>query len=167
MHVFTARPIPAGMTVIATPARLAFNPDQYPFNPNATPFVPKTNDQPLVQKVVSAVQQEENPEDKENLRPASAFPSEAPIGKESMLLKPASSSPPSTHQPTCPCFMYWSAKFPEGRMVPMRQPQPPVYFQAPDKDHEKTCQCANIPPENQGRLLPPDAALKERPNQSS
>ena len=65
VHVFTARPIPPGMTVIATPARLAFNPEQYPFNPNATPFVPKTNDQPLVQKVVTVPQsQKENPDDK-------------------------------------------------------------------------------------------------------
>jgi len=31
----------------------------------------------------------------------------------------------STH----PMVMMWSAEFPEGRLVPLRQPAPPVYFQ--------------------------------------
>ena len=30
---------------------------------------------------------------------------------------------------THPMVMMWSAEFPEGRLVPLRQPAPPVYFQ--------------------------------------
>ena len=46
------------------------------------------------------------------------------------LAPPASAVPPSPcppspplkeGKPKTPCFMYWSARFPEGRMVPLRQ----------------------------------------------
>ena len=30
---------------------------------------------------------------------------------------------------THPMVMMWSAEYPEGRLVPLRQPAPPVYFQ--------------------------------------
>ncbi len=91
MGVFAAKPVPRGMTVIATPTnhRPALVPSTAatPINPDAAPFVPRTT------------------------TPAAA------VNALPMKNKAA------------PCFMYWSSECPEGKLVPMRQPQPPVYFQ--------------------------------------
>ncbi len=149
VHVFTARPVPAGMTVIATPARLPLSPEQYPFNPNAMPFIPKTVEQPKASAQTPLSMTDEAPA--EDSAPPAVVTSAPHIdtaeqdlartpfqSSQSTLLRSASGPPPSPIPPTSPqqtpCFMYWSAKFPEGRMVPMRQPQPPVYFQAPSSE---------------------------------
>jgi hypothetical protein len=108
VQVFTARPVPAGMTVIATPARPG---GQYQFNPQASPFIPKDPEPAEAEKQ----------EDRECHTPSS-------INTAAEQVSPSCPPSPGTSPQQTPCFMYWSAKFPQGRMVPMRQPVPPVYF---------------------------------------
>lgn len=103
VSVFTAKPVPQGMTVIATPLRIGNN--QTPnnsssmsksrsqFNPNAAPFVPS--------KALQSVTD----------------------------VKDDTSEDPNQQGKRGPCFMYWSSEYPEGKLLPFRQPQPPVYFQ--------------------------------------
>lgn len=141
VHVFTARPIPTGMTVIATPLRPAAaatnnnNNDSNAAtenNLNPTPPPPTTikiaqeditQPPPPLHKIGGGGGGDEH---------AAAAAVAAIAGRISPNVDsaPPSPSPPPQKEgkPKTPCFMYWSARFPEGRMVPLRQPQPPVYF---------------------------------------
>lgn len=146
VHVFSARPIPPGMTVIATPSQsppdstsssstdnhhhlsrafpesitLTSSPptlnqvSSTKFNPNALPFIPKTIETDLNVKIP-----DETLRNKENDTKSSQNPRSRPIGSET-------ESEPGRRTP---CFMYWSSNCPEGTLVPLRQPDPPVYFQ--------------------------------------
>lgn len=145
VHVFTARPIPTGMTVIATPLRpntstASVSNNNVATEINANPpnkIAQEDNTQPPpLQKIGSddhaaAVAGRISPNGVDIASPASAAPP-----------SPCPPSPPLKEgKPKTPCFMYWSARFPEGRMVPLRQPQPPVYFHTGGdsgiKDHEE------------------------------
>ncbi|XP_059098942.1 uncharacterized protein LOC131893040 [Tigriopus californicus] len=140
VHVFAARPIPPGMTVIATPSpspptpTTASSTDNHStrafpepitltsspasqdrlhstkFNPNALPFVPKT------------IETEETV----NTQSGEAYISQ---DTRSVIKGSESESDPADPGRRTPCFMYWSSHCPEGTLVPLRQPDPPVYFQ--------------------------------------
>lgn len=134
VHVFTARPIPTGMTVIATPLR-----------PNATAAadhnlnpVPKQHFEQIAQNNTQLppppLQRMGDEAPNAATTAGRISPNLVPPPTPSAFTPPPpppsqSPSPPLKEgKPKTPCFMYWSDKFPEGRMVPLRQPQPPVYF---------------------------------------
>ena len=56
---------------------------------------------------------------------------EEETSKELMAASSSTDEASSGGQPgrKTPCFMYWSAECPEGALIPLRQPQPPVYFE--------------------------------------
>ena len=148
--VFTAQPIPNGMTVIATPradtpsssppsaasnenaavrtplasslGQQAQKPSNNGFNPDAAPFVPKSlsvqvdangNDVTTVNTSISVEKEDEKREEEEEGTAVSRF---APTQSDS-------------GQKRVPWVMYWSTNCPEGTLMPLRQPQPPVYFE--------------------------------------
>ena len=127
MSVFAAKPVPSGMTVIATPVQpdrdsssssgsllqqlspgICLSKEKIKFNPDATPFVPK-------QREGKDHEAEDEEETSKELMAASSSTDEASSGGQ-----PGRKTP---------CFMYWSAECPEGALIPLRQPQPPVYFE--------------------------------------
>lgn len=142
------------MTVIATPAHPSF-PSATPSSLSSTPS-PSPSSSPGLLPLPLPQPQPQRP-------PASQFnPDAAPfvprlphtIEPTSMnsLLTGNSNGQGSPGSPGCspgyatkpggkrmtPCFMYWSSTCPEGRLVPLRQPQPPVYF-LQDANHGQSC----------------------------
>ena len=139
VSVFTAKPVPSGMTVIATPAQpngraeasssilqqlspgtaAAIKQKEIRFNPEATPFVPKQLDG------------KDQHQGNEEAAAAAAEEQEDDAPKEMMPASDTSiATTPQQGGKKTPCFMYWSTHCPEGALIPLRQPQPPVYFES-------------------------------------
>lgn len=120
LPVFTAKPVPGGVTVIATPK---LPPGAQAHQIQVPPTAPGAGAGSPPQSPVPAAF---NPN-----------PNAAPFYPESAEGSPTSSSSPSPPPPSSssasaqPHFMYWSAAHPEGTLIPLRQPQPPVYFAPP------------------------------------
>ncbi len=144
MQIFTAEPVPRGMTVIATPA---LNTPVVPPAPVPAPVqsipplgVPVMVPPQLVPQQQPTLLPPQLPPPPPSPPPHQAAPqcvspSLPPFNPDAAPFVPRGlPSPTQVHGPnnrktSGPCFMYWSAwSCPEGRLVPLRQPLPPVYF---------------------------------------
>ena len=114
-----ARPIPPGVTVIAKPC------PGYP----AIPLPPQqTLVTPASTTTSSSNNVKFNPDAKPFIPAANCVQTpETPPG--------STQSQPANKSKNKPMVMVWNATCPEGRLVPVRQPAPPVYFHPATKSN--------------------------------